>query len=130
VIFERLRDAGLIVESHHVRFRHNTEDEAWLGVVGEKKWVVLTRDQMIGRRLLELDALLAAGVKAFVLVTHGLTDSENAKIIIDSIPKILGMVAQNRFPFIAKIRQDDVVLWKTEPMIGKGVHRKSAKKRM
>src|SRR5947207_15847547 len=60
LILGKLRDAGFKVESHHKRFRHNTPDTEWLAVVGEKKWIALTRDAMIGRRLLELDALLAA----------------------------------------------------------------------
>src|SRR6266850_6720433 len=69
LILEKLRKAGLRVESHHVRFRHNTPDTEWLAVVGEKKWIVLTRDAMIGRRRLELDALLSAGTRVFVVVS-------------------------------------------------------------
>lgn len=125
MIFEKLRDAGLKVVSHHVRFRHNTEDEAWLEVVGEKKWIVLTRDKMIGRRKLQLDALFNAKVKAFVLVTDDLTDAQNADIIIKLIEKIFEMIEENRIPFIAKIRKDAVVLWKTDPPILKGLKGKS-----
>lgn len=127
MIFEKLRDAGLKVESHHVRFRHNTEDEAWLEVVGEKKWVVFTRDKMIGRRQLQLDALFNARVKAFVLVTDDLTDAQNADLIIKSIDKIFELIDENKIPFIAKIRKDAVVLWKTDPPILKGLKRKRQK---
>ena len=127
MIFEKLRDAGLKVESHHVRFRHNTEDETWLEIVGEKKWIVFTRDKMIGRRKIQLDALFNAGVKAFVLVTDELTDAQNAEIIIKLIDKIFEMIEENRMPFIAKIRKDAVVLWKTDPPILKGLKRKSKK---
>lgn len=127
MIFEKLRDAGLKVESHHVRFRHNTEDETWLEVVGEKKWIVFTRDKMIGRRKLQLDALFNSGVKAFVLVTDDLTDAQNADLIIKSMDKIFQMIDENRIPFIAKIRKDAVVLWKTDPPILKGLKRKSRK---
>src|SRR5216684_2602646 len=91
LIFEKLRDAGLKVESHHVRFRHNTDDETWLEMAGEKKWIVFSRDRMIGKRKLQLDALLNAGVKAFVLVTDDFTDAENAEIIIKSIDKIFDL---------------------------------------
>src|SRR5687768_4337525 len=113
LIFEKLREAGLKVESHHVHFRHNTEDEEWLEVAGEKKWIVFTRDKMIGKRKLQLNALLSAGVKAFVLVTDDLTDAENAEIVIELIDKIFDMIDKNRKPFIAKIRKDAVVMWKT-----------------
>lgn len=127
MIFEKLRDAGFKVESHHVHFKHNTEDEAWLEVVGEKKWVVLTRDKMIGKRMLQLHALLNAGVKAFVLVTDDLTDAQNADIIIKSVGKIFELINENKIPFIAKIRKDDVAIWKQNQPILKGLKRKRRK---
>lgn len=127
MIFEKLRDAGLKVESHHVRFRHNTQDEEWLEVAGEKKWIVFTRDKMIGKRKLQLDALLHAGVKAFVLVTDDLTDVENAQIVIKLIDKIFELIEGNKIPFIAKIRKDSVVLWRTKQPILKGLKRKRQK---
>lgn len=125
MIFEKLRDAGLKVESHHVHFRPNTEDEERLEIAGEKKWIVFTRDKMIGRRKLKLDALPNAGVKAFVLVSDDLTDAENAEIVIKSIDKVFDMIDENRKPFIAKIRTDAVVLWKTDQPVLKGIKRKT-----
>jgi len=87
------------------------------------------RDQKIGKRKLELEALLDGGVKAFVLVSGQLKNAENAAIIIKAMPKILKMIAQNNFPFIAKIqRHSTVELWKTKPVIRKGIHRKARKK--
>jgi len=124
LIFEKLRDAGLKVEAHHVHFRPNTEDEVWLERVGEKKWIVFTRDKMIGKRKLQLDALLNARVKAFVLVTEDLKDAENAEIVIKQINKIFDMITENNRPFIAKIRKDDVVLWKTDQPVLKGLKRR------
>jgi hypothetical protein len=127
LIFEKLREAGLKVEAHHVHFKHNTKDEDWLAVVGEKKWIVFSRDKMIGRRPLQLRALLNAGVKAFVLVTDELTDAQNAEIVIKYIDKIFGMIEENKKPFIAKIRKDAVVMWKMDQPILKGLKGKSRK---
>ena len=119
----------MLVQPHFKWFRHSTSDETWLEMVGEKKWIVLKRDQKIGRNLLELDALLAAKVRSFVLVEGGLKDAENATIIIAALPKILTMLDENHFPFIARIRQDSsVTIWKTEPKIHKGIQRKKRKK--
>lgn len=87
------------------------------------------RDKKIGKRILELDALLDGGVKAFVLVSGHLKDVENAEIIIKALPKVLNMIAENDFPFIAKIQKNSTVeLWKTKPMIHKGIQRKKRKK--
>lgn len=130
MILGKLRDAGLKVESHHKRFRHNTPDTEWLAVVGEKKWIVLTRDAMIGHRMLELDALLAARARVFVVVAREFTDEASAKIIIEALPKVLKMLDENRFPFIARIRHDaTVVLWKDEVKKHKGLQTKTHKRR-
>lgn len=113
LILDAFRKVGMKVEPHGAYFRHDTPDIEWLAVVGEKKWVVLMRDQKIGRRPLELDALLRAKVKAFVLTTGELKDLQNAKIVIEALEQILEMIRENRFPFIARIHENsNVVLWK------------------
>jgi hypothetical protein len=120
-----LRNADLQVEPHSKWFRHNTPDEEWLSVVGEKKWLVLVRDQRIGKRLLELNALLISNVKAFVLVTEEMSEPASADIIKKALPKIFDMVEQNDFPFIAKIHKDSsVTLWRKELMVHKGIQLK------
>ena len=128
MIFQELRNAGLQVEAHHTRFRHNTEDIDWLAVVGEKKWIPLMRDLEIGRNPIELNALLSARVRAFVVERGDWPDSENAKTIIGALPNILRLLRENNFPFIAKVRRDhSVLLWKTEfvkiPRHRRGSHR-------
>jgi PIN like domain len=128
VIVEELRKAGIKVEPHAKWFRHDTPDPIWLPIIGEKKWIVLMRDQEIGRRLLELDALIDGGVKAFVLVSGQLKDFDNAQIFIKAMPRILSMVDENSFPFIAKIQKDSTVdIWKTKPMIHKGIQKRRRK---
>lgn len=83
------------------------------------------RDQKIGKRVLELNALLTSNVKAFVLVTGELSEQVSADIITKALPKILEMIEQNNIPFIAKIHKDSSVeLWKTELMVHKGIQLK------
>lgn len=121
VIAEELRKNGVKVESHSTWFRHNTEDVDWLPWVGEKKWVVLTSDARIGKRPIEIDALLRARVKAFVPIQEQLTAPEIAKILLDAMPEMLQLVADNRFPFIARIHHDHSVnIWRTKPVFSQG----------
>ena len=83
--------------------------------MGEKKWIVLMRDQNIGRRPLELEALLRAGVRSFVLVEGQLPDRENAKILVKAIPRMFDIISEHPRPFIARVRRDSsVVLWKNQ----------------
>ena len=88
------------------------------------------RDQNIGRRRLELDALLDGGVKAFVLVSGQLKNAENAAIIIKALPKILDMILKNNFPFITKVhRHSTLELWKTKATTRKGGLRRKIRKK-
>lgn len=86
-------------------------------MVGEKKWIVLMRDKKIGQRPIQLQALMAARVRAFVLVTGELKDSENAAIIVKALPRILTILASRTeypAPYIAKIHRDGgVYMWRT-----------------
>lgn len=125
LVRDELRKVGVKVETFASHYHHDTIDQVWLEDVGEKRWIVLMRDKRIGKRLLELDALLDGGVKAFALVSGQLKDSENAAILIKALPKILETIETNNFPFIAKIqRNSSVEVWKTEPMVHKGIQKK------
>jgi len=117
IVVETLRDAGVTVETHMTRFRHNTPDEDWLRVAGEKKWIVLMRDKKIGQRPIQLQALFQARVRAFVLVTGELKDAENAVILVKALPRIQTIIASKAEyppPYIAKIHRDGgVFMWRT-----------------
>lgn len=120
-----LRNAGLKVESHATWFRHDTPDEVWLTVVGYFDWIVLKRDKKIGKNVIELDALLDADVKSFVMASGQLKDVENAAIFIRALPKIFETIDANNFPFIAKVFRDNrVELWCTRPKSRKGLQKK------
>lgn len=55
-----LREAGYHCELHDDHFAHTTEDAIWLSSVAEQQWIVLTKDERIRYRPLELHALRAA----------------------------------------------------------------------
>jgi hypothetical protein len=44
VVTERLREHGETAYAHDDLFPQDTYDEVWLPAVGEKRWVVLTKD--------------------------------------------------------------------------------------
>jgi hypothetical protein len=50
-----------MVEVHDDHFARDEEDRVWLQSVGEKGWVVLTKDQKLRYRPLEINALRARG---------------------------------------------------------------------
>lgn len=112
-MLSEFRKAGLTVESHSAWFRHDTPDTQWLPRVGRKGWVVLMRDQKIGTRPLELQTLINAGVKAFVLTTGQLSNQQNFQIFIKAMPAICSMAESTSLPFIARVRPSGAVeRWK------------------
>src|SRR5690348_8374043 len=62
-----LRQTGAIVHIHDDYFPPNAKDEDWLTQVGRNGWIVLTKDHRIRYRNLEREALMNAGVGAFIL---------------------------------------------------------------
>ena len=64
--------AGLVVEIHDDHFARDEEDRVWLRTVGERGWVVLTKDQRLRYRPLEIAALRASKARVFVLTAGNL----------------------------------------------------------
>ncbi len=113
IIGEALRDAGARNELHNDHFPQGTPDETWLKQVGTHNWVVLTKDDKIRYHELELQALLSAGVRAFVLTAKGLRGAENAQVFVEALPAIHRLLNRQPGPFIAKVtRSAEVVLLK------------------
>ena len=72
IIAPQLLAADAKVELHDDHFDQNMPDPDWLAVVGERGWVVITRDKFIRRNPLERAAFERAGVRGFVLTGGGL----------------------------------------------------------
>ncbi len=109
IIADALRQAGAQVEIHDDHFAQDTLDEDWLLEVGRRGWIVLTKDARIRYRAHERDALIRAGVSAFVLVGKNLSAPAMAEILVRSLPKILRFAERHQPPFIAKITRSGAV---------------------
>jgi thiamine monophosphate synthase len=74
-------------------------------------WLVLTKDSKIRYRSNETEVLLAAKVRAFVLVSSNLPGSEMAAVFVRALPSIKRLCAKQSAPFIAHVhRSGDVAL--------------------
>ena len=99
-----LRAADLNVEIHDAHFAQDAKDEQWLKAVGEKHWIVITRDERIRYREAEKQALRRGKVRAFVLAAQGNLRAEMlAQNFLKALPKFRRLVANEKPPFIAKI---------------------------
>lgn len=110
-VSDALLTAGALVEIHDDHFAPDTLDAVWLAEVGARGWVVLTKDNRIRRHPLELQALLAADVAAFMLTATDLTGADMGRLLVTALPKLTQLVRSRARPFIATIsRQGQVTI--------------------
>ena len=108
-IADALKREGAEVYVHDDLFPADTEDEIWLREVGNRKWVVLTKDLRIRYRTSERLAVKAANTAMFALTARDCQGSEMADIFVKALPRIARFLKKNRPPFIAKVtRRGDV----------------------
>ena len=105
-----LRAAGVRIEQHDDHFGTETQDEDWIGEIGRRHWVAVTRDARIRYSPLALDVLMNSGAQLFVLVGK-LTTTEAVQTFLKWREQIEATVVSERGPFIAKIRRDGVYNW-------------------
>ena len=77
MIAQRLRALGAQAEILADHFPVDTPDVELLKAVGDKSWIVLTKDKRIRRDSVERGALKSAGVRAFFLTQQALTGDES-----------------------------------------------------
>ena len=99
----RLAEEGIRIELHDDHFPQGTPDAAWLPVVGQRGWIVLTKDSRIRYRPNEKQALLAAGVRAFAFASGNLSGAQMTDAIVKALPKMLKLIATHRGAFVARI---------------------------
>jgi predicted nuclease of predicted toxin-antitoxin system len=100
-----LINAGLVVEIHDDHFVRDEEDRVWLKAVGEWGWVVLTKDQRLRYRPLEVAALRASNARVFVLTAGNLRGTHIAAVFVEALPRIRKVLNSRPGPFIARVSQ-------------------------
>ena len=103
-----LREAGLEVQIHDDNFQETAERKApddveWLPVVGERGWIVISHDQRMGRNPIEIDAIMRAGVRMFIVVGSKTPFPDLARNFVANIHKIERFLEAHPEPFIARV---------------------------
>lgn len=104
---ERLREFGVRVEQHDDHFGPQTPDAEWIGEIGRRGWVAVTRDARIRYSPLALGTLMESGARLFVMVGK-LTTTEAVELFLRSLGLVERLVRKENQPFIAKIRRDGI----------------------
>ena len=109
VVANALRAGGAQVEIHDDHFPTTAPDEDWLREVGQRGWVVLTKDRGIRYRAPAMAAIRVSAVRVFVLTAGDLQGSEMAAIFARALPRIAAVARREPAPFITKITKTGVV---------------------
>ena len=104
-----LRKAGARVVLHHEHFPEDAPDSQWLRMAGRKRWIVLTKDKEIRRRQTEREALIGAGVAAFVLTSPNLDGDEMAQALVRALTRMVRFLQKQPRPFVAAVHRDGSV---------------------
>ncbi len=85
-------------------FRADTEDTEWLAHIGEKGWILITRDERIRLRPSEREAMRQNEVGAFFLGGKGRTRCQLIQQLVRNWPRMKEIAEKTRRPFAFRIR--------------------------
>ena len=77
-------------------------DAEFLPVIGQRNWILLTKDKNLRRNQLEVEAILNAGIRAFVVTATTLNHQQITELLLNAMPKIC-RVSRQRGPFVYNI---------------------------
>lgn len=100
---EVLRNAGLRVVTHHDLFGEAAvADVEWLRMVGRRGLIVISHDESQTRRRDEIEAMMAAGVRAFYIVGKAPL-AELAQAFVTVNDQVVQLSRRRSDAFIAKV---------------------------
>jgi hypothetical protein len=85
-------------------------DEAWLPEVGQRNWIVVTKDRRIRQRQNEIDALVNAKVRAFIFLDGQLSGEIMIALIKLLMPTMLERVRDYAPPFVFGIEMPGILV--------------------
>ncbi len=101
-----LQESGLQVEFHADHFADDADDETWISAVGERGWIVLTKDKAIRTRPVELQAVITAKVRMFRLSSGNMTGEEMGRVFVDNRLNMGRFMKRHPPPFIARVSDE------------------------
>jgi len=108
-ILDALTKHGVKHERHVQHFSAGAEDTTWLPFVGEKGWLLITKDKRIRYNELEKTAVLQHRVREFYFSSGNYSGAEMAEILISALPGMAKICRKHDPPFIASIAKSGSV---------------------
>ena len=114
-IHDVLDSAGLHYERHLAhfprdKFPEGVDDEIWLPFVGERCWIILTKDKAQRYTPLELDQIKKHAIRQFSFSSGNMNKTLMADILKARLSDIFRFVFKHQAPFIGSITQHGVYM--------------------
>ena len=109
IIADRLRSEGIEVEVHDDHLRPDAPDEEWIELVGQRRWVAITRDRNVRYRSAELASVEEHSARVVVIRMKNATGPEIAELLVRAAGHIARFVARTPAPFVATIYRNKSV---------------------
>jgi hypothetical protein len=104
-----LSQAGIECQKHLDHFARGLEDTAWIPIVAERGWCLLTADARIRYNQLERQAVQQNGLRMFYFSNNNVAGIDMGKALAKALPKMLKLFQNQAPPFAASItRSGDV----------------------
>jgi hypothetical protein len=114
-IHDVLDSAGLQYERHLAhfprdKFPEGVDDEIWLPFVGQRRWIVLTKDKAQRYTPLELDQIKKHSIRQFSFSSGNMNKAKMADILKARLRDMFRFAFKHHAPFIAAITQHGVYM--------------------
>lgn len=103
VVAEMLCAAGARVEVHLDHFPGYTPDHEWIPEVGQRGWVLITKDQNIRRNPLERAAYGAAKLRGFIVTGKDMNGNELGGLLVRCLDAMVRRTAGHTGPLLFTI---------------------------
>ena len=107
-IHEVFDNEGLKYERHLAYFPRATTDPEWLSFVGQRGWIVITKDKSQRYNPLEKAELRKYGIKQFAFQSGNLSAAEMANILRVNMRKMFNLINKHPPPFVASLTKSGV----------------------
>jgi hypothetical protein len=97
--------AGLREDVVHLKgfFEEDEDDDVWLADIGERGWFLITRDERVRHRPIELEAIREHGVGAFFLGGKNRSRCELIQQLVRHWPRLKDLANRTKRPFAFRI---------------------------
>jgi hypothetical protein len=83
-------------------------DIEFLPIIGERQWILITKDKNVRRNQLEVEAILNSGVRAFVVTAANLNHEQIAQLVVKAMRRIT-RISRQQGPFIYNLTASGIV---------------------